>query len=80
MAIEEHDSLPVLLLQSCHMAFDQVDASAVYLCTGNPRPEDIEAVLKWLLNDSIQDAFGSGCALHQQRAQLMLQGACPSAL
>lgn len=43
------------------MAFDKVDASAVYLCTGNPRPEDIETVLEWLLNESMQDAYKSEC-------------------
>jgi len=41
------------------MAFDRVDASAVYLCTGNPKPEDIEAVVNWLLNFSMVDAYES---------------------
>ncbi|KAF5841986.1 P-loop containing nucleoside triphosphate hydrolase protein [Dunaliella salina] len=55
------------IVQSCHMAFDQVDASAVYLCTGNPRPEDIETVLRWLLNDSLLDVFRSILDLQQSR-------------
>jgi len=44
------------------MAFDQVDESAVYLCTGHPKPEDIKTVLTWLLNESMQDAFRRECS------------------
>lgn len=45
------------ILQSAHMAFDEVDADAVYLCTGHPLPRDIEAVVTWLLNEEFNDAF-----------------------
>ncbi|GBF90937.1 replication factor C subunit 5 [Raphidocelis subcapitata] len=45
------------ILQSAHMAFDCVDGDAVYLCTGNPMPRDIEAVVNWLLNEEFNDAF-----------------------
>lgn len=39
------------------MAFATVDEEAVYLCTGNPLPRDIEAVVNWLLNDDFTAAF-----------------------
>ena len=45
------------ILQSCHMAFPNVDESAVYLTTGNPLPSDIEAAVGWLLNDDFNVAF-----------------------
>eukprot|EP00798_Chlamydomonas_sp_ICE-L_P032716 gene32716-3601_t len=45
------------ILQSCHMAFPQVTEEAVYLCTGNPQPREIENVLHQLFNDSFNDAF-----------------------
>ena len=41
------------------MAFPEVDEEAVYLCTGNPRPQEIERVLHQLFNDSLNDAFKS---------------------
>lgn len=49
----------MLLLQSCHMANDLVDESAVYLTTGNPLPADIESVVNWLLNEPFVTAFHS---------------------
>eukprot|EP00798_Chlamydomonas_sp_ICE-L_P023993 gene23993-9566_t len=45
------------ILQSCHMAFPEVNEEAVYLCTGNPQPRDIENVVHQLFNDSFNDAF-----------------------
>ncbi|GAX72584.1 hypothetical protein CEUSTIGMA_g40.t1 [Chlamydomonas eustigma] len=45
------------ILQSCHMAFEKVDADAVYLCTGHPMPRDIEEVVRLLFNASFNDAF-----------------------
>ena len=40
------------------MAFpDGIDGKAVYLCTGNPLPEDIEAMLHRLLNEPFKTAF-----------------------
>ncbi|GIL70670.1 hypothetical protein Vretimale_3774 [Volvox reticuliferus] len=45
------------ILQSCHMAFDLLDEQAVYMCTGNPMPSDINQVLTWLLNDAVADVF-----------------------
>ncbi|KAJ8557988.1 hypothetical protein K7X08_004754 [Anisodus acutangulus] len=39
------------ILQSTHMASQQITEEAVYLCTGNPLPKDIEQISYWLLNE-----------------------------
>ncbi|MQL80756.1 hypothetical protein Taro_013205 [Colocasia esculenta] len=39
------------ILQSTHMASQHVTEEAVYLCTGNPLPKDIEQIALWLLNE-----------------------------
>lgn len=39
------------ILQSTHMASQQISEDAVYLCTGNPLPKDIEQISYWLLNE-----------------------------
>lgn len=39
------------------MAYQHVSEEAVYLCTGNPMPKDIEQIAYWLLNESFTDAF-----------------------
>ena len=41
------------------MAFPVVDADAVYLCTGDPMPRDIEEVVRLLFNSGFNDAFQS---------------------
>ena len=41
------------------MAFPEVDADAVYLCTGDPMPRDIEEVVRLLFNSGFNDAFQS---------------------
>ncbi|MQL76879.1 hypothetical protein Taro_009275 [Colocasia esculenta] len=43
------------ILQSTHMASQHVTEEAVYLCTGNPLPKDIEQIALWLLNDPFTD-------------------------
>uniref|UniRef100_A0A1D1YNS9 Replication factor C subunit 5 n=1 Tax=Anthurium amnicola TaxID=1678845 RepID=A0A1D1YNS9_9ARAE len=45
------------ILQSTHMASQHVTEEAVYLCTGNPLPKDIEQISFWLLNESFTAAF-----------------------
>jgi replication factor C subunit 3/5 len=45
------------VLQSCHMAYPEVTADNVYLCTGNPRPRDVQQILAWLLNHPFVEAF-----------------------
>ncbi|XP_062160172.1 replication factor C subunit 3 [Alnus glutinosa] len=45
------------ILQSTHMASQQITEESVYLCTGNPLPKDIEQISYWLLNDSFVESF-----------------------
>ncbi|PQP99618.1 replication factor C subunit 3 isoform X2 [Prunus yedoensis var. nudiflora] len=46
------------ILQSTHMASQQqITEEAVYLCTGNPLPKDIEQISYWLLNESFAESF-----------------------
>uniref|UniRef100_A0A5B7BA00 Putative replication factor C subunit 3 n=1 Tax=Davidia involucrata TaxID=16924 RepID=A0A5B7BA00_DAVIN len=45
------------ILQSTHMASQQITEEAVYLCTGNPLPKDIEQISHWLLNESFAASF-----------------------
>ncbi|XP_052202462.1 replication factor C subunit 5 [Diospyros lotus] len=45
------------ILQSTHMASQQITEEAVYLCTGNPLPKDIEQISHWLLNESFAVGF-----------------------
>ena len=39
------------------MASQQITEEAVYLCTGNPLPKDIEQISYWLLNESFTASF-----------------------
>jgi replication factor C subunit 3/5 len=43
------------------MSADTITEDAVYQCTGNPLPKDIEQVAHWLLNEKFTDAFESEC-------------------
>ncbi|KAM5564298.1 replication factor C subunit 3 [Rosa sericea] len=45
------------ILQSTHMASQKITEEAVYLCTGNPLPKDIEQISHWLLNESFTESF-----------------------
>ncbi|XP_020599460.1 replication factor C subunit 3 [Phalaenopsis equestris] len=45
------------ILQSTQMAFQHVTEEAVYLCTGNPMPKDIEQIAYWLLNEPFIASF-----------------------
>lgn len=46
------------IFQSTHMASpQQITEEAVYLCTGNPMPKDIEQIAYWLLNESFLDSY-----------------------
>lgn len=44
------------ILQSTHMAYPEVNEESVYLCTGNPLPSDIQAMLNSMLNEPFADA------------------------
>ncbi|GAA5846752.1 hypothetical protein JCM3766R1_005057 [Sporobolomyces carnicolor] len=45
------------VLQACHAAYEMTDATTVYNCTGNPDPQDIEAIVKTMMNDSFETAY-----------------------
>ncbi|KVH95823.1 AAA+ ATPase domain-containing protein, partial [Cynara cardunculus var. scolymus] len=45
------------ILQSTDMASQQITEEAVYLCTGNPLPKDIEQISYWLLNEPFSYSF-----------------------
>ena len=49
------------ILQATAMSSPIIDADAVYACTGQPRPGDIEAAAAWLLNEPF------AVALHKVR-------------
>jgi hypothetical protein len=46
-------------VQSGQMASPHLTAEAVYLCTGNPMPKDIEQIAFWLLNESFSTSYQS---------------------
>ncbi|XP_058782490.1 replication factor C subunit 3-like [Vicia villosa] len=39
------------------MASQQITEEAVYLCTGNPLPKDIDQISYWLLNEQYSESF-----------------------
>ncbi|KAL2633687.1 hypothetical protein R1flu_005166 [Riccia fluitans] len=45
------------VLQSTQMASPHVTEEAVYQCTGNPMPKDVQAICQWLLNESFTTAY-----------------------
>eukprot|EP00055_Hartaetosiga_balthica_P001698 m.138622 g.138622 ORF g.138622 m.138622 type:complete len:351 (-) comp15768_c0_seq1:197-1249(-) len=47
------------ILQSTHMAFDNVDEDSVYICTGTPLPSEIRRIVHTLLNTSFKEAFNA---------------------
>jgi replication factor C subunit 3/5 len=55
------------ILQSTSMASPRVDADAVYSCTGQPRPSDVEAVAHTLLNSPFSVALHALRLLQTER-------------
>lgn len=45
------------VLQACHSGYGKVDETAVYECTGQPHPKDIEGIVDSMMNDDFQTAF-----------------------
>ncbi|KAG0214308.1 hypothetical protein BGX28_002416 [Mortierella sp. GBA30] len=45
------------ILQACHAGYEIVDEDAVYNCTGNPHPADIETVVNSMLTEDFTTAF-----------------------
>ncbi len=53
-----HPLKPIRMLgQATHMSADVVSEEAVYQCTGNPLPKDIEAIVQALFNEDFVDVF-----------------------
>lgn len=50
--------------QACHAAYDQIDETAVYNCTGNPHPKDIERVVQSMMSDEFGTSYS--CKHRQQ--------------
>lgn len=55
------------ILQSAHMSFETVDENAVFKCTGNPPPTDIDQIMKWLLNEDFSTAYTNIHAMMSER-------------
>ena len=47
------------ILQACHAAYDRVDETAIYNCTGHPHPQDIERIVTWMLSDEFSTIYSS---------------------
>ncbi|CAG8498493.1 10295_t:CDS:10 [Ambispora gerdemannii] len=47
------------VLQSCHAAYDQIDANAVYSCTGNPEPQNIKDIVEAMSGDEFTAAHST---------------------
>lgn len=47
------------ILQACHAGYEIVDEDAVYNCTGNPHPADIETIVSGMLTDDFTTAYSS---------------------
>jgi len=45
------------ILQSCAMAFDEVNEDNVYTCVGHPLKSDITNMVNWMLNESFSLAY-----------------------
>lgn len=63
------------VLQACHAAYDITDETAIYNCTGNPHPSDIQDMVQSMMNEEFQisikrecvNKFCSGCGFPKQR-------------
>ncbi|KAG0299620.1 Subunit of heteropentameric Replication factor C (RF-C), partial [Dissophora globulifera] len=47
------------ILQACHAGYEVVDENAVYNCTGNPYPEDIETIVNSMLTEDFTTAYSN---------------------
>lgn len=47
------------ILQACHAGYEVVDEDAVYNCTGNPHPADIETIVNSMLTEDFTTAYSS---------------------
>ncbi|KAL1923137.1 uncharacterized protein VTP21DRAFT_9513 [Calcarisporiella thermophila] len=47
------------VLQSAHAAYDRIDESEIYSCTGNPHPRDIQQIVDWMLQNEFTTAYSN---------------------
>ncbi|KAI8643190.1 P-loop containing nucleoside triphosphate hydrolase protein [Parasitella parasitica] len=47
------------ILQACHAAYDRIDEAAIYNCTGQPQPHDIERICKWMMAEEFTTAYSN---------------------
>lgn len=48
------------ILQSTWMAYKDVTEENVYNCVGHPTPEEIKAIINWLLStEDFKESYGS---------------------
>ncbi|TRY62572.1 hypothetical protein TCAL_00479 [Tigriopus californicus] len=60
MGLSNGDMRKVInILQSCSMAFDQVNEDNVYTCVGHPLKSDITNIVNWMLNESFNTAYSN---------------------
>lgn len=53
------------ILQACHAGYEVVDEDAVYNCTGNPHPADIETIVNSMLTEDFTTAYSSTFSFSQ---------------
>ncbi|PWN46845.1 putative RFC3-DNA replication factor C, 40 kDa subunit [Violaceomyces palustris] len=59
------------ILQACHAAHETIDETAVYNCTGNPHPSDIEAVFQSMMADEFTTAYKKISALKASKGMAL---------
>ncbi|KAF9163985.1 hypothetical protein DFQ27_004233 [Actinomortierella ambigua] len=47
------------ILQACHAGYDVVNEDAVYNCTGNPHPADIEKIVSSMLSEDFTTSYSN---------------------
>ncbi|KAK4706134.1 replication factor C subunit 3/5, partial [Phenoliferia sp. Uapishka_3] len=52
-----HADLQTTNIQACHAAYDVTDETAIYNCTGNPHPADIDEIMRSMMNDSFETSY-----------------------
>ena len=59
------------MLQACHAAYDLIDETEIYNCTGNPHPQDIETIVNSMLSDEFTTSYQSKDLLLSARQSLI---------
>lgn len=65
------------VLQACHAAYDLTDETAIYNCTGNPHPSDIQDIVQSMMSEEFQVAVKRISAMKSEKGlalQDIIQG------